>query len=230
MPKARILLVEDDDSLGYVIQDNLSLKDYDVVLCKDGQDALEAYAVENFDLCLLDVMLPKIDGFQIAEHIRSSNQQVPIIFLTARSMQEDKLNGFKLGADDYITKPFSMEELLYRMEVFLKRSKGKSSLPADSYPIGDYEFDVKNLKLRHPTKEQVLTQKEANVLSYFCKNMNQVIKREEILKEVWGENDYFLGRSLDVFISKLRKYLKLDPKIKIINHHGVGFKLTLNAR
>lgn len=222
--------MEDDDSLGYVIQDNLSLKDYEVVLCKNGQDALETYGAKSFDLCLLDVMLPKIDGFQIAEHIRSSNQEIPILFLTARSMQEDKLNGFKIGADDYITKPFSMEELLYRMEVFLKRSQESATISTDSHPIGDYEFDVKNLKLIHPSKEQILTQKEANVLGYFCRNMDQVIKREEILKEVWGENDYFLGRSLDVFISKLRKYLKLDPNIKIINYHGVGFKLTLEER
>lgn len=221
-------MVEDDESLGYVIQDSLSVKDYEVFLCKNGQEALDVYPGGNFDLCLLDVMLPKVDGFQVAEHIRVSDQQVPIIFLTARSMQEDKLNGFKIGADDYITKPFSMEELLYRMEVFLKRSKEKPTQQNDIYLIGTYQFDLKNLKLVHHDNEHILTQKEARVLGYFCRNMDQVIKREEILKEVWGENDYFLGRSLDVFISKLRKYLKDDPNIKINNYHGVGFKLTLD--
>lgn len=227
MLKAKILVVEDDNSLGYIIQDNLTIKNYDVVLCKNGQDALNIYEKHNFDLCLLDIMLPKVDGFQVAEYIRKSNQQVPIIFLTARSMQEDKLNGFKIGADDYITKPFSMEELLYRMEVFLKRTKEGASSQKDIYELGQYHFDSSNLKLIHNQKEQVLTPKEAKVLSCFCKKIDQVIKREEILKEVWGENDYFLGRSLDVFISKLRKYLKLDPKIKITNYHGVGFKLTI---
>ncbi len=154
MSRAKILLVEDDDSLGYIIQDNLTIKKYDVVLCKNGQDALNTYNNHNFDLCLLDVMLPKIDGFEVAERIRGVDQNVPIIFLTARSMQEDKLNGFKIGADDYITKPFSMEELLYRMEVFLKRSKELPSQTKDIYQLGQYQFDYSNLKLIHADKEQ----------------------------------------------------------------------------
>lgn len=227
MSKAKILLVEDDESLGYVIQDNLEVKGFSVTLCKNGMDAIGAFKSEEFDLCLLDVMLPRVDGFEVARYIREANQNIPILFLTAKSMQEDKLQGFKIGADDYITKPFSMEELLYRMEVFLKRTRELKQVGHDIFTLGEYQFDDSNLKLIHPDQEYTLTQKEAKVLSCFCHSMDQIVRREEILKEVWGENDYFLGRSLDVFISKLRKYLKRDPAIKITNYHGVGFKLTL---
>jgi DNA-binding response OmpR family regulator len=220
---AKILLVEDDSSLGFVIKDNLTMKGYDVTLCTDGESGLEAFHTAEFDLCIFDVMLPKRDGFALAQKVREKNKQVPILFVTAKSMLEDKIAGFTAGGDDYITKPFSMEELAMRIEVFLRRSNGQSG--TNTYQLGGYEFDPVNLKLTHSKGEKMLTQKEADVLKLLCMNKTRVLKREEILKAVWGDDDYFLGRSLDVFISKLRKYLKDDDTIEIVNYHGVGFKL-----
>lgn len=222
---ARILLVEDDPGLGFVIKDNLVAKGYQVILCKDGEEGLQTFANSSFDLCILDVMMPKKDGFSLAQSIREKNKRIPILFVTAKSMLEDKITAFTTGGDDYIVKPFSMEELCLRMEVFLKRSTGVSI--GETYVIGRYTFDLSNLTLVHENLSKTLTQKEADVLRLLCLHQSRVMKREEILKAVWGNDDYFLGRSLDVFISKLRKYLKEDPSVEIVNYHGVGFKLEI---
>lgn len=227
--KARILLVEDDVNLGFVTKDNLEVNDYEVVLCKDGEEGWRAYKENDFDLCVIDIMLPKMDGISLVEKIRTNNQDIPLIFLTAKSMQDDKISGFKAGADDYITKPFSIEELLFRIEVFLKRSAVAPAYRNNQshYQIGSYSFDYTNQLLKHNGHERKLTQKEAAVLQIFACNINNVLKREEILLKVWGADDYFVGRSLDVFISRLRKYLKEDPSIEIANFHSVGFKLVV---
>ena len=228
MEKGKILLVEDDSSLAFVIKDNLTLNKYDVRHCENGQEALVAFEKERFDLCLLDVMLPKMDGFTLAENIRANNSKVPILFLTARAMQEDRLEGFKRGGDDYITKPFSMEELVFRIEVFLRRA-GKEEVVQKEYQIGNYKFNYQDLSLCFKTEKKHLTQKEAQILKFLCSNKSRVVKREEILIEVWGEDDYFLGRSLDVFISKLRKYLSQDERVNIFNRHGVGFEFNVEG-
>ena len=228
MPESkRILLVEDDPSLGFVIKDNLVIRGYDVTLCKDGEEGENVFYGENFNLCILDVMLPKKDGFSLARSIRQKNKSVPILFLTAKSMTEDKLEGFQSGADDYITKPFSLEELFYRIEVFLKRASVQPTSDEKVFSLGHFEFDFSNLVLKNSKTEKLLTQKEAEVLKLLYQNRERVLKREEILKQVWGDDDYFMGRSMDVFISKLRKYLKEDESIQIVNYHGVGFKLEI---
>lgn len=219
-----LLYVEDDESLSFVTRDNLELQGYRITYCADGASAMQKIKEDQFDLCILDVMLPDVDGFMIAQEIRKTNVEVPIIFLTARSLKEDKIHGLKLGADDYMTKPFSIEELLLKIQVFLKRSKVFHVEGANNQ-LGDYLFDYKNLSLRNGNYNKVLTQKEADLLNLFFLNQNAVIKRSDILEKVWGEDDYFLGRSLDVFISRLRKYLKQDESLKIENIHGVGFRL-----
>lgn len=218
-----ILLVEDDPSLGFVIRDGLTSRGYPVTWCTDGEQALDTFTKKTFDLCLLDVMLPKKDGFALAQDIRRTHPSVPILFITAKSMLEDKIAGFSAGGDDYLVKPFSMEELVLRMEVFLRRTS--AAAPDGVCAIGAFTFDPRNLTLRHPKGEKVLTQKESDVLALLVRHRDRVLKREEILKSVWGDDDYFLGRSLDVFISKLRKYLKDDPSLEIVNYHGVGFRL-----
>jgi DNA-binding response OmpR family regulator len=228
MTRKKILLVEDDPSLGFVIQDNLKLKGFDVTLCKDGEEGESTFHNNSFDICILDVMLPKKDGFTIARSIRSKDKSVPILFLTAKSMMEDKLAGFQTGADDYITKPFSLDELICRIDVFLRRSTNNpESNGNEVYAVGGFTFDPMNLTLKNNTTEKTLTQKEAEVLKLLYQNRDRVLKREEILKQVWGDDDYFMGRSMDVFISKLRKYLKEDPSIQIVNYHGVGFRLEV---
>jgi len=219
----KILLVEDDPNLGFVIKDNLLMKGYDVTLCIDGDQGLTIFSQYDFNLCILDVMLPKRDGFTLARNIREQNKNVPILMLTAKAMTEDKLEGFQNGADDYITKPFDFEELLCRVEVFLRRSS--VTLDEKKFTLGQFEFDYINLSLRNGSEEKFLTQKEAEVLKLLYVNRGRVLKREEILNQVWGDDDYFMGRSMDVFISKLRKYLKADPAIRIVNYHGVGFRL-----
>jgi len=227
--KPKILYVEDDVNLGFVTSDNLKLKGYRVVYCKDGKSGLEAYNKEDFDICILDVMLPEMDGFTLAKHIRENNKNIPIIFITAKTMKEDRIAGFKTGADDYISKPFSIEELLLRIEVFLKRSKVSTinnELPTQ-FKIGSYTFNFEDLLLKNNKEETHLTLKEAELLRYLCINKDKIIKREEILKTIWGDDDYFMGRSLDVFISRLRKYLNSDDKVKIENIHGVGFKMNV---
>jgi DNA-binding response OmpR family regulator len=228
MPETKkILLVEDDPNLGFVIKDNLVIRGYDVTLCKDGEEGENAFYSEYFNLCIFDVMLPKKDGFSLARSIRQKNKNVPILFLTAKSMTEDKLEGFQSGADDYITKPFSLEELFYRIEVFLKRASVQLNNDEKVFSLGHFEFDFSNLVLKNSKTEKLLTQKEAEVLKLLYQNRERVLKREEILKQVWGDDDYFMGRSMDVFISKLRKYLKEDESIQIVNYHGVGFKLEI---
>jgi len=226
MNPKKILLVEDDPNLGYVIEDNLTLKGYQVVRCCDGEDGERTFMESFFHLCILDVMLPKKDGFALARSIREKNKEVPILFLTAKTMVEDKLKGFQTGADDYITKPFSLEELFYRIEVFLRRSQEVHAADA-VFTVGQFEFDPFSFILRHKDLEKTLTQKEAEVLKLLYRNRDRVLKREEILTHVWGNDDYFMGRSMDVFISKLRKYLKTDPDIQIVNYHGVGFRLEI---
>lgn len=226
MTRKKILLVEDDPSLGFVVQDNLIQKGYDVTLCVDGDEAEEAFLQEAFHLCILDVMLPKKDGFTLATTIRQKNREIPILFLTAKTMIEDKLKGFQTGGDDYITKPFSLEELFYRVEVFLRRSQD-INVPEKVMNVGQFVFDPFSFTLCHNGSEKTLTQKEAEVLKLLYRNRDRVLKREEILTHVWGNDDYFMGRSMDVFISKLRKYLRTDPDIQIVNYHGVGFRLEI---
>ncbi len=226
--KSKILLVEDDPSLGFVIKDNLIVKGYEVTLCKDGEEGLLAFEKNHFDVCILDVMMPKMDGFSLAKSIRKKDQHIPILFITAKSMLEDKINGFHSGGDDYIVKPFSMEELSLRIEVFLRRSTTEIATE-QNFSLGEFTFDCHNYTLHHLSSFKTLTQKEAEVLKLLCQNKERVLKREEILKNVWGNDDYFLGRSMDVFISKLRKHLKDDPKVQIVNYHGVGFKLEVGA-
>jgi DNA-binding response OmpR family regulator len=224
---AKILLVEDDPNLGFVIKDNLCERGYEVTLCADGEEGQRLFMLTSFDLCILDVMLPRKDGFALARSIRSINQQVPILFVTAKSMLEDKISAFQLGGDDYLTKPFSMEELVLRIEVFLRRSIGGPATVEGFYSLGSFQFDCHNLTLHHPSGVKSLTQKEAELLQLLCLNKDRVLKRAEILRKVWGDDDYFMGRSMDVFISKLRKYLKDDSTIQIVNYHGIGFKLEL---
>lgn len=228
MQNIKILLVEDDPNLGFVVKDNLQEKGYEVMLCKDGEEGELAFTTHPFDLCIFDVMLPKKDGFSLARTVREKNSEIPILFLTAKAMVEDKLEGFGTGADDYITKPFSLEELFCRVDVFLKRSKSVQGTDVPgNFSIGKFNFDSSNFKLKNHTSEKTLTSREAEILKQLYLHRDRVIKREEILMAVWGDDDYFLGRSLDVFISKLRKYLKDDPSVQIINYHGVGFKLEI---
>lgn len=222
----KILLVEDDPSLGFVIKDNLEMKGYQVTLCNDGESGETTFHQSTFDLCILDVMMPRKDGFTVARNIRKRDQQVPILFVTAKSMLEDKTEGFAAGGDDYITKPFSVEELQMRIEVFLRRSTGRENVDT-VFKLGNFVFDSSNLTLANGDNVRTLTQKESDVLGLLCKNRDRVLKREEILKAVWGDDDYFLGRSMDVFISKLRKYLRDDPAVQIVNYHGIGFRLEI---
>jgi DNA-binding response OmpR family regulator len=225
MKKSKLLLVEDDASLGFIIKDNLEIKGFGIDLFSDGEKGWQAFNENSYDLCILDVMLPKKDGFSLIESIRKKNQQIPILFLTALTDQKNKIEGFKKGADDYITKPFGIEELILRVEVFLKRSR-IDIFHQKNFQIGSYTFDAANLTLKIRDHEIGLTQKEADLLTLFCMNREKLLKREEILKAVWGNDDYFLGRSLDVFISKLRKHLKEDHRIEIINQFGIGFRMS----
>jgi DNA-binding response OmpR family regulator len=225
--KAKILLAEDDLSLGYVIKDNLTEAGYEVVLCPDGQSAIDKFDKDEFNICLLDVMMPNKDGFTVAKKIRQSSDLIPIIFLTAKSLEEDKIKGFLTGADDYIVKPFSMQELLMRLDVFLRRSKQMYSAKAVSFDIGDLHFSYTDLKLTIGQEMFNLTQKEADLLKFLCEHSNRILKREEVLLHVWGKDDYFLGRSMDVFITKLRKYFKSDPKVNLETIHGVGFRFNV---
>ncbi len=226
-PKAKILLVEDDSSLGFVIKDNLEENGYEVIFSSDGESGWQQFMRHNVDICLLDVMLPKKDGMALAAQIRKKNEKIPILFLTAKSMDEDRIAGFKAGGDDYITKPFNMEELLLRIEVFLKRTRKKANEGVERFELGKLEFDYNNLLLIDGTHKQQLTQKEADLLQYLCLHTNTVVKREDILLNVWGKEDYFLGRSMDVFMTKIRKYLRDVEGVELQTVHGVGFKLVL---
>lgn len=227
--KAKVLLAEDDAALGYVIKDSLQEEGYQVVLCADGQTAIDRFNKNEFDICLLDVMMPYKDGLAVAKKIRQQTDQVPILFLTARSMEEDKIKGFQSGADDYITKPFSMPELLLRMDVFLRRTKKMHSDHIEEYKLGSLQFSYTDLKITSPEGTVPITQKEADLLLFLCRHTNKVLKREEVLLNVWGKDDYFLGRSMDVFITKLRKHFKPDPSIVLETIHGVGFRFNVPA-
>jgi DNA-binding response OmpR family regulator len=210
--RLRILLAEDDLNLGLLLADYLDTEGFDVKLCKDGDLALKAFHAARFDLCLLDVMLPKMDGFALAKGIRAHDKNVPVIFITAKSLKEDKLNGYGLGADDYITKPFDEEELLWKIKAVIRRApQNKVTAKTEVISIGKYAFDFNNQSLTLDGKTKRITEKESEILKYLSAHRNQVIKREEMLKNLWGGNDYFFGRSLDVFITKIRKYLKDDP-------------------
>jgi DNA-binding response OmpR family regulator len=226
---AKILLVEDDPNLGIVLSDFLELSNYDVTLASDGNAGLEQFRTGDFDLCILDVMLPFKDGFKLAEEIRQKNPDIPVIFLTAKTMEKDRIRGLKTGADDYITKPFSTEELSLRIEAILRRSKYsiiKNDLPS-VFTIGKFTFDYSNHILKSKTSEVRLTRKEAEVLRLLSLNLNNLVRREIVLKNIWGEDDYFMGRSMDVYITKLRKFLSSDPNVSIVNIPRTGFKLEV---
>jgi two-component system, OmpR family, response regulator len=232
--KAKILLVEDDINLGDVLRDYLELQDYEVVRAMDGMEGLARFKMQAFDLLILDVMLPRKDGFTLAGEIRELNQLVPVIFLTARGQLEDRVAGFKAGCDDYITKPFSSEELELRIDAILRRCRqmesGSQAAVLDkqgTYALGNYTFDSANHELRIADKRIGLTTKEVELLRVLYSHKNQLITREKTLKAVWGSDNYFIGRSMDVFITKLRKYLKDDPDISIVNVHGTGFRLEV---
>lgn len=223
-----ILLAEDDLNLGFVISDQLKTEGYKVTLAIDGVDALKRFNEQTYHLCIFDVMMPKKDGFTLARDIRNINNEIPILFLTAKSMTEDKVEGFNAGGDDYLTKPFSAEELLLRIKSLLKRVNIRTETPEEKIiQIGNFSFDTENLTLTIQSEVKSLTKKEAQILKLLYKFKNQVMPREVILNTVWGQDDYFMGRSLDVFITKLRKYLKEDESIHISNIHGVGFKLEV---
>ena len=226
--KVKILLVEDDTSLGFVIADQLRSDGYHVTLCSDGADGFRRFNSEEFQLCIFDVMMPKKDGFSLARDVRKINEIIPILFLTAKSMTEDKVEGFKSGGDDYLTKPFSVEELQLRVSALLKRVNIVMKTAEEAIiSVGEYNFDTLNFKLTHQRFEKTLTKKEAQILKILCKFKDQVVPRDVVLNAVWGQDDYFVGRSLDVFITKLRKYFKEDEQITISNIHGIGFKLEV---
>jgi DNA-binding response OmpR family regulator len=231
MRNARILYVEDDLTLSFVTRDNLERAGYTIDSCDDGIKAFEKIANGNYDLYILDVMLPKIDGYTLARKIREKNEAVPILFLSAKSTLDDKLYGLQLGADDYITKPFSIEELILKIEVFLKRSSIDSTRvqKESTYQIGNYTFSLSGLKLTHDNISVSLTQKEAELLAYFYSHSGKILKRDDILNKVWGNDHFFSSRSLDVFISRLRKLLQSDPNIKIENIHNIGYRLVMNG-
>jgi DNA-binding response OmpR family regulator len=226
--KLKILLAEDDLNLGLLLVDYLETEGYDVLLCKDGELAFDAFKSQQFDLCLLDVMMPKMDGFTLAKAIRLQDKIIPVIFITAKSLREDKQKGYDLGADDYLTKPFDEEELLWKIKAVIRRvSDNKVERKIEVVTIGKYFFDYNNQSLTINDNTRRITEKESDILHYLSTHRNKVIKREDLLKDLWGENDYFLGRSLDVFITKFRKYLKEDPSISIENVFKVGFVLNV---
>ena len=223
--KLKILLCEDDESLGMLLREYLQAKGYDADLCPDGEAGYKNFLKTPYDLCVLDVMMPKMDGFTLAQEIRQLNQEVPIIFLTAKNLKEDIFDGFKIGADDYITKPFSMEELVLRMEAILRRVRGKQQKNVAVYHIGRFAFDTKRQILSLGEKQVKLTTKESELLILLCAHANEVLQRELALKTIWIDDNYFNARSMDVYITKLRKHLKDDPDIEINNVHGKGYRL-----
>lgn len=222
----KILLTEDDPNLGFVIKDNLEQRGYQVTLCSNGEEGLNLFNQKHFDLCILDVMMPKKDGFSLAKDIRKVNKEIPVLFLSAKSETEDKIQGFEAGCDDYLTKPFSTEELIYRVKALLKRVNVEfdETRGGSQFKIGKYHFDFDNYSLTLGDEVRKLTKKEAEILNMFCKHRNQVLPRELVLNAVWGQDDYFVGRSLDVFVTKLRKYLADDETVVVSNVHGIGFK------
>lgn len=227
MSSFKILYTEDDETLAFLTKDNLEQNSYNVTHCSDGKSGLESFKNEDFDICIFDIMMPKMDGFELAAEIRKLNTDIPIIFLSAKTLKEDRIKGLRLGADDYLVKPFSIEELILKIEVFLKRSQKKSKPEKTIYEIGKYQFDTKNFILFNDEEKIGLTQREAELLKLFLDNKNSVLKREQILTALWGTDDYFMGRSLDVFISRLRKILANEKGISIENLHGIGFRFVI---
>lgn len=225
MDKQRILLVEDDENLGYVIQDLLSMNGYKVHLARDGKEGLLFFNKSKYDLCLIDVMMPKKDGFELAEDIQKVNNSVPLVFLTARNQKEDKIKGLKLGADDYITKPFDSDEFLLRVKAILRRSSTEKNNSDKEYKIGEYTFTPSTLILSKDNDSRRLTKKESALLKLLCEHKGKILERDVVSNLIWGDDSYFVGRSMDVFITRLRKYLKDDSAISITNIHGVGFRL-----
>lgn len=227
--KATLLLVEDDENLGFVVQDALKRRGYTVHLFRDGKECLQHFNRNLYDLCLIDVMLPHKDGLSLAKDIRLTDPRVPIIFLTAKGQTEDRIAGFQAGGDDYMTKPFSHDELVLRIDAILRRTKGKGTdeRNRETFTLGNFTFDNRNKVLVHGGEERGLTKKESAVLKLLCQHQDQVLPRELLLNMVWGDDSYFLGRSLDVFISRLRKYLAPDERVRIVNVHGIGFKLQV---
>ncbi len=224
MKNYRILLAEDDQDLGNVLKQYLEIEKFDVTHCLNGAIALKVFKTLNFDLCILDIMMPEMDGLSLAEAIKKLKPDIPFIFLTARNMKDDRLAGLKIGADDYITKPFEADELVLRLRNILNRtiiSKSDAPLSLDKYIL-----DFQNLKLKHPHEDQMLTLREAELLRYLIQHKNQLLKTTEILKNIWGEDDYFLGRSMNVFMSRIRKYLRFSKNIRIENIRGVGYILS----
>jgi DNA-binding response OmpR family regulator len=226
--KIRILLAEDDENLGVLLKEYLNAKDFEADLLPDGDKAFKSFQRNFYDLCILDVMMPLKDGFQLAKEIRAINKDIPVIFLTAKSLKEDVLHGFKLGGDDYITKPFSMEELLFRIEAILRRTKAESKLSGQTvYKLGKYTFDFQKQMLSSDEVTHKLTTKESELLKMLCDNMNDILERNYALKNIWVDDSYWNARSMDVYITKLRKFLKDEPSVEILNVHGKGFKLII---
>jgi two-component system, OmpR family, response regulator len=225
--KISLLLAEDDENLGQLLHTFLKSKDFDVELARNGKIAFEKFTASSFDFCIFDVMMPVMDGFTLAKEIREIDRKVPILFLTAKAMKEDKLEGFAIGADDYLAKPFSMEELLARISAILRRVEVKSTEAAAHLKVGkiDYEPELRLLHLEDGTKK--LTTKENQLLELLVKNENEILDRQATLRAIWGDDNYFNGRSMDVYIAKLRKLLKEDPAIEIMNVHGKGFKFIV---
>ncbi|MCB9017989.1 MAG: response regulator transcription factor [Prevotellaceae bacterium] len=225
--KTRILLCEDDENLGMLLREYLQAKGYVTDLLPDGDAGYKAFIKTKYDICVLDVMMPKKDGFELAQEIRQVNSEVPILFLTAKTLKEDILEGFKIGADDYMTKPFSMEELLLRIEAILRRVKGKKSKDGVVYKMGKFTFDTQKQVLTIGDESTKLTTKESELLSLLCAHANDILERNHALKTIWIDDNYFNARSMDVYITKLRKHLKADPSIEIINIHGKGYKIII---
>lgn len=224
----KILLVEDDPNLGSILSDYLNAKGHLCILRNNGEDGYKSFVNETFDFVILDVMMPIKDGFSLAKDIRGIDKNIPLLFLTAKSLSEDKLKGFEAGADDYMTKPFSMEELLARINAISRRTSDSNEGDNTEFSIGLFSFNAKLQILKGGEKEQKLTTKESDLLKLLCKNINKILERNHALKAVWGDDNYFNGRSMDVYIAKLRKYLKEDSSIQIINVHGKGFKLLID--
>ncbi len=227
MQKPKILYAEDDATLAFLTKDNLEQSNYEVFQFSDGKSCLENFEKQKFDICILDIMMPKMDGFELATEIRKINSEIPIIFLSAKTLKEDRLKGLRLGADDYLVKPFSIEELILKIEIFLKRSHKIEKTENLIYQVGKFEFNPKSYSLKTNLESISLTERESELLKYFLDNKNQVLKREQILKQLWGDDDYFMGRSLDVFISRLRKILINENGIAIENLHGIGFRFKV---
>ncbi len=226
--KIKLLFVEDESTLGFIVKESLETRDFEVIYCKNGVEGWAAFEAQTPDACVLDVMMPEMDGFTLAEKIRAKNPLVPILFLTAKSQTQDVVKGFEIGANDYIKKPFSMEELIVRVKALLRSKSVYEQQPipnTELWTIGDFQFDYPKQTLTHPQQERKLTNREAEILHLLCQHQNQVLERKPVLLQLWGDDTFFNARSMDVFITKLRKYFKADPRVEIVNVRGVGYKL-----